>query len=190
MTKEELWEFYNWYYNPGEVLRSIGFYINPYKQWNSAKFRHVFAFDGDCNLYVAQYSVYPDHIDKIFDLKDKREFGFLYPKDSGVKPIYSTEINNELGIEKPKGDLNTYFSVVNFDFLETKNITYLNRRLKKMAQRFYDYGMPSDTVIVSSQVDLWEPSIKNILQGKYWKRPERSLLEQLLDISNFPSKTS
>lgn len=181
MTLEELKEFYSWYYEPGEVLRSIGFYVNPYKQWQHTKFRHVFAFDGQCNLYVAQYSVYPDHIDKIFDLADKREFGFIFPKDSGVKPIYSSQESSELGIERPQTNLNTYYPVINFEFLETKNILYLNRRLKKMAQRLYDYGMPSDSVIVSSQVDLWEPSIKQILQGKYWKRPEKEMLENLLN---------
>ena len=183
MMQETLEEFYNWYYKPGEVLRSIGFYINPYKQWANAKFRHVFSFDGNYNLYVGQYSVYQDHISKIFDLNDTREFGFIYPSKSGIKPTYSAEENAEMGITAPVISLNETQPVVEFHFLETKNVVYLNRRLKRMAQRFYDYGMPSNTIILSKQVDLWEPTIKNILQGKYWKKPDENLLKGKLGIA-------
>jgi len=68
-------EMYDWFYCPGETLKGIGFYINPYKQWADNQLRHIFAFDACCNLYVGQYSVYEHHIDKICDLDDKREYG-------------------------------------------------------------------------------------------------------------------
>jgi len=144
---------HDWYYKPGEVLRSIGFYINPYKQWSAVKFQHVFAIDANYNLYVGQYSVYKDHIDKIFDLKDKREYGTLWPGDTPV---------------------------VEFEFLENKNITYLNRRLKRIAQRLYDYGMPGNTMLASSKVDLWYMTLDVILGSTKLKRPEKVWLEKQL----------
>jgi hypothetical protein len=160
-------ELYNWYYCPEETLKSIGFYINPYKQWAENQRRHIFAFDACCNLYVGQYSVYDHHMDKICDLTDKREFGMLYPKNSGQRPKYRED---ELALD----DL---YSVVEFKFLESKNIIYLNRRLKKMAQRFYDYGMPEDTILTSKEVDLWNPNIASILKKTYWEKPDRQWLE-------------
>jgi len=92
----------------------------------------------------------------------------LYPKNSGLRPRYDDDTVLELD------DLG---SIAEFTFLETKNIIYLNRRLKKMAQRFYDYGMPTDTIIVSRNVDLWNPSIASILKNNYLERPEREWLE-------------
>lgn len=151
MTPQELYE---WYYEPGEVMRSIGFYINPYKLWDQAKFRHIFAFDGDYNLYVGQYSVYQQHFDNMFDGIDKREYGFLLPKKNN-QPIYSDQ-------EVP---VHYFRDVVDFKFLETRNITYLNRRLKKICQRLYDYGMPADSVVLSDQVDLWQPTINEVCGG-------------------------
>jgi hypothetical protein len=152
-------ELYEWYYEPGEVLRSIGFYINPYDQWKHAKFRHVFAFDGNCNLYVGQFSVYQEHIGSMFERMDKREHGLLLPK-SNSKPIYSGDTPN----------LTHFRDIIDFKFLETKNITYLNRRLKKICQRLYDYGMPSDTLVVSNQVDLWNPTINEVCKGNLVSR--------------------
>ena len=161
-------EIYDWFYCPEETIKSIGFYINPYRQWTGNQLRHIFAFDSCCNLYVGQYSVYDHHIDKICDLEDKREYGMLYPKNSGLRPRYDDD--TELALD----DL---CSIAEFKFLETKNIIFLNRRLKKMAQRFYDYGMPTDTVIVSRNVDLWNPSIASILKDNYLERPERAEIE-------------
>jgi hypothetical protein len=178
VEKNQLREIYNWYYKPGEVLRSIGFYINPYKQWDCAKFRHIFAFDGDCNLYVGQYSVYQRHIKKIFDLEDKREYGMLYPKNSIIKPQYSDKEIEEFSIESRRDTILDHSALILFDFLETKNITYLNLRLKKMAQRFYDYGMPGDTVFVSEHVDLWLPTISSILKRRALKKPDKEWLEK------------
>ena len=155
MTPQELYE---WYYEPGEVLRSIGFYINPYDQWKHAKFKHIFAFDGDYNLYVGQYSVYQQHFKIIFDDLDKREYGLLHPKRDN--PVYS-------------GDEATVFhfrDVIEFKFMETKNITYLNRRLKKICQRLYDYGMPKDSVVYSEDVDLCYPTINDICKGRFTTR--------------------
>jgi hypothetical protein len=106
-------------------------------------------------------------MDKICDLTDKREFGMLYPKNSGQRPKYRED---ELALD----DL---YSVVEFKFLESKNIIYLNRRLKKMAQRFYDYGMPEDTILTSKEVDLWNPNIASILKKTYWEKPDRQWLE-------------
>jgi len=166
MTPKEL---YNWYYVPGEFLRSIGFYINPYKKWEEAKFRHIFSFDGVCNLYVGQYSVYQHHIEKIFNLDDERERGILYPMDSSLKPQYSD-------FEAQVLTIRDFSPVVEFTFIETKQINYLNMRLKKIAQRLYDYGMPQETVFISKEVDLWQPSIKAILKGSYLERPEESEL--------------
>lgn len=144
---------YDWYYRPGEVLRSIGFYVNPYKQWSSAKFQHIFAVDAGYNLYVGQYSVYQRHIDRIFGLKDKREYGTLWTKETPI---------------------------AEFQFLETKNITYLNRRLKRIAQRLYDYGMPGNTMIVSPDIDLWYLTIDMTLGGLKLERPDKdSLIKQL-----------
>lgn len=150
-------------------MRSIGFYINPYKQWNNAQFRHIFAFDAVCNLYVGQFSVYNNHMDKICDLKDQREFGILYPLSSGLKPQYSDE--------EISTTLNDLYPVIDLKFVETRNIVYLNRRLKKLAQRLYDYGMPKNSVFVSKDVDLWQPTISAILNNKFLEKPDKEWLE-------------
>lgn len=157
MDKKYIQQIYNWYYCPGEVLRSIGFYVNPYQQWDQAKFNHVFAFDGKYNLYVGQYSVYPLHINEIFDLDDKREYGMLYLADP-PNPV----------------------SVI-FNFLETKNATYLRKRLRGISQRFYDYGMPDSTIFISKKVDLWFPTIKAILGNKIMTKPDEKQLQKLLN---------
>jgi len=180
VEKDSLKEIYNWYYKPGEVLRSIGFYINPYKKWDKAVFRHIFAFDCDCNLYVGQYSVYQHHIEKIFDLTDKREYGMLYPKNSTIKPQYSDKEAEEFSLESRKESILDQTALILYEFLETRNITYLNLRLKKMAQRFYDYGMSEDSIIVSEQVDLWLPSISSVLKRKALKRPDKDWLKQII----------
>lgn len=160
---------YDWYYSPGETLRSIGFYINPYRQWENAKFRHIFSFDAVCNLYVGQFSVYNHHMNKVCDLKDQREYGILYPQNSNLKPQYSDEAISTT--------LNDLYPVIDFKFLETKNIVYLNRRLKKLAQRLYDYGMPKNSVFISKDVDLWQPTIATILNNKFLERPDKKWLE-------------
>jgi len=163
-------ELYDWYYCPGETIRSIGFYVNPYKQWENANHRHIFAFDACCNLFVGQFSVYHHHMNKICDLKDRREYGMLYPKNTGLKLNYSGDRDNSRSI--------TDFSpVIEFEFFETKNIIYLNRRLKKLSQRLYDYGMPKDTVIISKAIDLWEPSIASMLRDGIWERPDQTWLQ-------------
>lgn len=134
-----LQELYNWYYNPGEVVKSDapGFFINPYQKWDKAVYFHVFAFDGACNLYVGQHSVYPEHMGTVFNLlEDKREYGYLVPRNPPA---------------------------IKFDFLENRNIVYLNRRLKKMSQRLLDYGMPEASFFFSKEVDLWNPMIKSII---------------------------
>jgi hypothetical protein len=162
-------KIYDWYYSPGEVMRSIGFYVNPYRQWENAKFRHIFAFDAFCNLHVGQFSVYDHHINKICDLKDKREYGMLYPQSSGMTPHYSDDAVSVT--------LNDLYPVIEFKFLETRNIVYLNRRLKKLAQRLYDYGMPKNSVFVSADVDLWQPTIATILKNKFLEKPDKVWLE-------------
>lgn len=181
MDKDKLRQLFNWYYSPGEVLRSIGFYINPQNQWEYAKFRHIFAFDANYNLYIGQYSVYEIHMDKIFDLDDKREYGILYPKDCSLRLTYS-DIEREIhGIDLPGETIQNHAPVAVFEFLETKNINYLNLRLRHMAQRLFDYGMPLETVFVSTQVDLWQPTIQTITKGKLMKRPdERWIVNQLI----------
>lgn len=163
---------HHWYYKPGEVLRGYGFYINPYQQFISAQFRHIFAFDANYNLYVGQYSVYNEHIETIFDLKDKREYGIIYPTNAGITPLYTDEelVEYNSKIES----LNVLTPIVEFQFIETKNIVYFNKRLKRIAQRFYDYGMPERTAFVSTQTDLWFPTIKNVLGGVYMKKPENA----------------
>lgn len=150
-------------------MRGIGFYINPYQQFSGAHFRHVFAFDANYNLYVGQFSVYAEHVDSMFNLKDKREFGMIYPTNTGVTPVYTAEdlVEYNSKIES----LNVFTPLVEFQFIETKNIIYFNQRLKRMAQRFYDYGMPEDTTFISTQTDLWFPTIKSVLNGKFMKKP-------------------
>ena len=163
-------EIYKWYYDPGQVLKSIGFYINPFQQWENAPHRHIFAFDAECNLYVGQFSVYPDHMSKVCDLTDRREYGILYPKNSNMKPKYSdTTVTNSL---------NDYYPVIDLHFVESKNIIYLNRRLRKLAQRLYDYGMPPESVFVSKEVDLWQPSLAAIVKNKFLNRPTKEWLEK------------
>lgn len=153
-------KIHNWYFEPGEIIRSIGFIINPYKCYDLAKFRHVFSFDGDYNLYVGQYSVYYKHIDSIFDLKDKREFGMIFPVDSVIEPT-----------SEGSGGLCKRAPVVELAGHEAKNIIYFNKRLRPIAQRLFDYGLPKETFIVSKLTDLWHLTIKNILKDKYLERP-------------------
>ena len=155
MSKETAEFLYKWYYSPGEVIRSIGFYINPYLQWEHSRFQHVFAIDASYNLYVGQFSVYQKHIDEIFELKDKREHGILWTGDTPV---------------------------IDLHFIEDKNIIYFNRRLKKIAQRLLDYGMPGNSVIVSRQVDLWHMTIDLVLGGNRLKKPSKERLSKLLGI--------
>jgi len=151
VTPDQAKLLYNWYYNPGEVVRSYGFFINPYKQYTDAKFKHVFAFDGSYNLYVAQFSVYQKHIDEIFNLDDKREYGFIWTKDTPI---------------------------IEFKFLETKNIQYLNRRLRPMCQRLVDYGLPPNSKITCDLVDLWHLTPALVLKnGATLRPPEEALLE-------------
>lgn len=176
MDKEQLKEIYNWYYNPGEVLRSIGFYINPYNQWKDVKFQHVFAFDANLNLYVGQYSVYPEHISSLFELQDKREHGLLYPTSSLHKVKHLKKEIENIQLNRFKE-----VPIIDFHFLEHKNITYLNLRLKKLAQRLYDYGLPAESIIVSKHVDLWAPTLQQILKGRAMKRPDAHWLRKLLD---------
>lgn len=147
-----------WYYSPGEVMRSIGFYINPYKLFDQAQFRHVFAVDGQYNLYVAQHSVYQKHLDEMFDLKDKREYGIIYPINSAVRCAGNESLSDNS-------------SVVDFEFMETENIVYLNRRLPPIGQRLIDYGLLPNTYLISKKVDLWFLTIENVLKGKYLERP-------------------
>lgn len=132
----------NWF---NEKLVGVGFYVNPYHRYSDAKFKHIFAFDIENNFYIGQFSVYPNHIDEIFSyrLKEKKlEFGFIFPN----------------------------LNLVTFDLIENKNITLLNKRLAIIAQRLYDYGMPTKTIIKSNQVDLGDPSLFNILKGKFLEK--------------------
>lgn len=172
VMQDKLEALRHWYYSPGEVLRGIGFYVNPYQQYPNTQFRHVFAFDANYNLFVGQYSVYHEHIESMFDLKDKREYGMIYPKNAGVTPIYSSEdlVEYNSKIES----LNVYTPLIEFQFIETKNIIYFNQRLKRLAQRFYDYGMPENTTFVSTQTDLWFPTINSVLSGKFMKKPTKT----------------
>jgi hypothetical protein len=148
----------NWYCNPGEKLRSIGFYVNPYKRWNDAKFRHIFAFDND-NLYIGQFSVYPDHIDEIF--------GKEFPVSKSSKETsYRLPGKIEYGMIHIRKRV-----VILFDFLESKNIIFLNRRLRTMAQRFYDYGMPPNSIMTAPGVGLGNPTLRNILKGSPLEKP-------------------
>lgn len=158
-----------WYYSPGEILRGIGFYINPYSKYAETQFRHIFAFDAGYNLYVGQHSVYYDHFQTMFDLSDRREYGMIYPKNAGITPVYSEEL---IDYTKKVESLNVYTPLVEFQFIETRNIVYFNKRLKRIAQRLYDYGMPEDTTFISTQIDLWFPTIKTVLNGKYMKKPK------------------
>jgi len=177
IKKSEL--LHHWYYSPGEVLRGIGFYVNPYHQYSNMQFRHIFAFDANYNLYVGQFSVYHDHIENMFDLKDKREYGMVYPRNAGVTPVYTSE---ELAAYNSKIEsLNVFAPLIEFRFIETKNIIYFNQRLRRLAQRFYDYGMPESTIFISTQVDLWFPTIKSILEGKYMKKPLDSRKTDAID---------
>jgi len=172
-SPELLAKIYNWYYAPGEVVRSIGFYINPYKKWENATFDHIFAFDGEYNLYVGQYSVYPEHISKVFNTTDIREYGFLRKKRKF--PV------NYLEDHTP--DLMDTVSVVDFEFLETKNILYLNKRLKRMSQRLYDYGMSEKTVVVSRHFDLCQPSLRLLTEDQLMDKPDREWLKQQIKSS-------
>jgi hypothetical protein len=167
-------ELYDWYYCPGEIMLSIGFFKNPYRQWSNAPFRHIFAFDAICNLYVGQYSVYSHHMNKICDLDDQREYGILYPPDSKIPPEHTKELNETEG----GSDIQRILPIVEFKFLESKNIIYLNKRLKKISQRLYDYGMPEETILFSKEVDLWNPRIGQILKDDIIKhRPAIETLQ-------------
>lgn len=133
----------NKWFSPGERLVSIGFYINPYRKYSDAKFKHIFCFDSQTNFYVGQFSVYPKHIEEIFDVPNKLEYGFIYPDQD----------------------------LVYFNYIESKDITIINKRLIIIAQRLYDYGMPTKTLIKSNLIDLGEPTIFNILKGKFLEKP-------------------
>lgn len=190
-------ELFDWYYCPGEAMLSIGFYRNPYRQWQNAQFRHIFAFDGVCNLYVGQYSVYSDHMNKICDLNDQRECGLIYPADSNIPPKDVDKLNlaeicgfdeDTEEYEKVKNNferhnpyIHTKLPVVEFKFIETKNIHYLNRRLPKIAQRLIDYGLPKDTILFSPEIDLWNIRLYQILKDKLIKdRPSEESLQAIL----------
>lgn len=138
----------DWFFSPGEKIRSIGFYQNPYKQFSFVKFDHIWALDEKDNLYVGQFSVYPEHLDDMFKIKHKQEFGKVLVMDT------------------PRN-----IPVILISNLEVSNIIYINRRLRKIAQRFYDYGAPPNSVVVSINHDLGNPSIFNILKGQPWERP-------------------
>ncbi len=154
MKLDEAKALYKWYYQPGEKLRSIGFYMNPYRQFGNAKFDHIFALDGPGNLYIGQYSSYQRHLDDMFDLaKDKQEFGKIIKQ------------------ERP---------FVILESIESKNIILINRRIKKIAQRMYDYGLPLNTIIRCTHFDLCDPTLFNILKGKATERPDKAQLEKLL----------
>lgn len=144
---------YSWFYDPGEKIRSIGFYQNPYKQLNFAKFDHIWALDESDNLYVGQYSVYPQHLEEIFKITNKQEYGKIYLKghiDQNGEPLPVVYVEN----------------------LEPNNIIFINRRLRKIAQRFYDYGVPARSLITSAiHEDLGNTTIYNILKGQPWERP-------------------
>ena len=181
---------YDWYNSPGEVIGGIGFYINPYDRWKDAKLRHVFAFDEKYNLYVGQHSIYDHHINTIFGMVDCRERGLIYPVES-LRPTHSSETkqvfcspgSNPTG---PQTTINLYKPVIYFKFLETKNINYLNIRLKKLSQRLYDYGMPETSVIDSKDVDLWLPSLKNI-SGTFTSKEAVAKLQQSTELVESPS---
>lgn len=176
-------EQFDWYYCPGEALLSIGFYKNPYRQWHNARFRHIFAFDAVCNLYVGQYSVYYDHMNKICDLDDQRECGFIYPANSKIPPEEVNAINDaelcvgEEAVSIQNPEIHKKLPIAVFSFMETSNMQYLNRRLKKIAQRLYDYGMPKNTILYSKDVDLWNIRIYQILKDQIIE--ERPTLESL-----------
>jgi hypothetical protein len=163
---------YNWYYNPGEILRSIGFYMNPYHQLINAKFDHVFAMDGVGNFYVGQFSTYQNHLDDIFDItKQKIEFGKIVLKENPI---------------------------VILEEIEPKNIILMNRRLWRLAQRLYDYGLPIKTIIHCPNLDMFRcsddpeldtpyqdndflnPSLYNILKGKPLERIAKAKLLKII----------
>ena len=137
---------HDWFNSPGEKIKSIGFYINPYRRYVDSKFDHILAFDQDANLYIGQFSAFHDHMKEAFDEnfeKIRYEYG-------------------SVNIKQPK---------VTFDFIEHKNVILLNRRLRLIAQRLYDYGMPKHTVIEAKDFDICSPSLFNILKGQFWERP-------------------
>ena len=158
-------------------MLSIGFYKNPYRQWENALYRHIFAFDEVCNLYVGQYSVYHKHMEKICDLKDQHENGILHQAGSRVPPSGVKELNNSEGCDF----IHKILPIAEFKNIESTDIIYLNKRLKKIAQRLYDYGMPEDTILFSKEVDLWNPRINQILGDSLIRdRPtESSILANL-----------
>jgi hypothetical protein len=112
-------------------------------------------------------------MNKICDLEDQREYGILYPPDSQIPPEYTKELNETEGGR----DIQKVLPVVEFKFLESKNIIYLNKRLKKISQRLYDYGMPLETILFSKEVDLWNPRIGQILKDDIVK--DRPSIESL-----------
>lgn len=135
-----------WFYSPGDKQVSIGFFINPYRRYSEARFKHIFAFDSLNNFYVGQFSVYSEHIEEMFGkefIAKKIEHGFIDPTNN----------------------------VVYFDFLEHINVIFLNRRLKVLAQRLYDYGMPPKTVLKNNLIDMGDPTIFNILKGRFLEKP-------------------
>lgn len=178
----ELHKLWKWYFEPGEKHFGRGFFVNPYGKFCTAKMRHIFAFDSNANLFVGQSSVYPHHFETEMKLNDIQESGWIHPISKAI-PIYSQEEYESLGIsDPPKPNINETRPVLLFEKIENRNIRRLNQRLRLMSQRFYDYGLPESTVFVSKQVDLWMPSIKNILKGAYLKKPETEDIVKLLEL--------
>lgn len=139
-------KLHDWYYKPGELIKSIGFYRNPYRYWDQSSFDHIFATDHAANLYIGQYSVYPEHFKEYFGDFAKAEAGFL---------LYTTE--------KP--------GIILSKVIDT-NVNHLNQRLRLLAQRLVDYGMPLSSVILSPVIDLGGPTLNHILKGVFTIRPE------------------
>ena len=180
-------ELFDWYYCPGEAMLSIGFYRNPYRQWSSARFRHIFAFDEACNLYVGQYSVYKQHMHKVCDLKTQHENGLIYPAGCNIPPKYIDKINDnelcvgELSVNVINPEIHKQLPIVDFEFIETSQIEHLNYRLKLIAQRLYDYGMPEDTILYSNEIDLWNIRLYQVLKGDIIRdRPSLEDLQAIL----------
>lgn len=173
---------FDWYYSPGEVIRSIGFYMNPYHQWEHSKFRHIFCFDDKLNLYIGQYSVYQQHFEQIFNLKKKTkyEYGFIYPVAAYCTPAYTeTEVSE---FNSKVQNMSQYVPLVEFKDLNTINISEFNKRLKRISQRLYDYGMPEKTTFIADKVDLWFPTIRGVLAGKYMKKLDAAYLKNQINL--------
>jgi|AACY02.16.fsa_nt_gi hypothetical protein len=174
MSPGELRAIYEWYYQPGEQIFSYGFYKNPCQRFGDAQFRHIFGVDGEYNLYIGQYSVYAKHIEEIFKTQDIRERGMIFLPDKMGGLRYSNQAYNLLK------DFQSKNPIVYFEQVESKNFEYLNRRMRKISQRLYDYGLPQKTVIVTKNLDLMFPTLETITQGRLISRPDKTqLLTQL-----------